>query len=272
MKKIISILCLLAIMSASVSAYNYTFSSGADTETTFAKSTQSEAFTIVNPYENVRNNKDSAYSPPQYGIFSGEIPTEILSLYHTPDKPSAVNSAPAITYANYPESENGAVMPILSELSQVSGGDILPSASVYSGENAKITPLYYDDNSIGTLEFPQFNRVIKVYEGETAENMKIGAGHFTGTSAWDGNVAVCAHNRGVENNFGFLKNMNIGDKIKYVTKYGERIYEVTGKKTAAVDDVSALQWSNENLLTLATCVENDSSIRLIVTAKAVSDN
>lgn len=35
-----------------------------------------------------------------------------------------------------------------------------------------------------------------VYPGATYESMKKGAGHVDGTSVWNGNVALCGHNRG----------------------------------------------------------------------------
>lgn len=272
MKKILiitAVLFLLAVLSTSVSAYTYNFSSGADSKTTFDKPTQSDEFTVANPYENVRSNKDSAYSPPPYGIFSGDIPTDYASQYHTQDKPSTVNSTSTVTYSNYPSSENGATMPIISELSQTVDGEILPSTSVYTSETANILPLYYSDGSMGTLEFPRFKKTIKVYEGESLENMKLGAGHASSTSAWNGNCAIFAHNRGVTNNFGFLKDMNVGDKITYTTKYGERVYEVTSKMQITETDTSPLAWSADNILSLVTCVENKEGYRWYVTAVQV---
>jgi sortase A len=127
--------------------------------------------------------------------------------------------------------------------------------------------MYYSDNSIGTLEFPRFSKTIKVYEGETLENMKLGAGHFSSTSAWDGNCAIAAHNRGVENNFGFLKDIDIGDKIIYTAKYGVREYTVSSKTQIDETDTSGLTWSSENELSLYTCVQNVAGKRLLVICK-----
>ena len=47
---------------------------------------------------------------------------------------------------------------------------------------------------LGTLTIRE--RSIQVYEGTTDSNLLRGAGHFTGTSAWDGNVCFAGHNRG----------------------------------------------------------------------------
>jgi len=267
MKKIIKIIAtfiLLSQLSLSSFAYNYTFSSGADSKTTFDKSTQSGDFTVINPYENVRNNKDAAYSPPPYGIFSGDIPTDPSSLYHTADKPSTVTTTSNVTYSSYTSSSNSDTTANLPDISAFSSDEMLASTSVYSDGNAKILPMYYSDGSIGKLEFPKFGKSIKVYEGESMENMRLGAGHMSGTSAWDGNCVIAAHNRGVPNNFSFLKNMNVGDKVKYTSQYGTRTYEVVTKTQIAVDDLSCLEWSAENILSLLTCVEGVPEKRLLV--------
>ena len=51
------------------------------------------------------------------------------------------------------------------------------------------------DGSIGTLKIPSLDINMKVWEGETKESMKKGLGHYSSTSAWDGNIGVCGHNR-----------------------------------------------------------------------------
>lgn len=49
------------------------------------------------------------------------------------------------------------------------------------------------DGSIGTLKIPSLDINMKVWEGETKESMKKGLGHYSSTSAWDGNIGVCGH-------------------------------------------------------------------------------
>ena len=271
MKKIIRIITtiiLLSQLSLSTFAYNYTFSSGTDPKTTFDKSTQNDGFTVTNPYENVRSNKDSAYTPPPYGIFSGEIDTDLLSLYHTPDKPLSV-ATPNVTYSSYNSSENSDANINLPEAPIISSEEMSASTSVYNDTPQQTLPLYYSDGSIGTLKFPKFDKTIKVYEGTSLDNMRLGGGHFSETSAWTGNVCVAAHNRGVVNNLGFLKDINIGDKVTYVTKYGQRTYEVISSSQISVDDTSGLAWSADNLLSLYTCVESVPSLRLLVVCREI---
>jgi sortase (surface protein transpeptidase) len=45
--------------------------------------------------------------------------------------------------------------------------------------------------------------------------MKIGVGHFEFTSAWDGNVGISGHNRGVPAAIGGIKDLKNGDEIIY---------------------------------------------------------
>ena len=249
MKKLIIFLILCALCAQPAFAYNYTFSSGADTLNIFDKTTDKNDY-----YDdvNVRRNKDVTYYPPEYGVFSGNIPTDKTSLYHDYNNNTQSNTTSGTAVVTYSNAES----------TDYSG--FLPPTSVYADEPAQTLPLYYSDGSIGKLEFPKFGKTIKVYEGESMENMRLGAGHMSGTSAWDGNCVIAAHNRGVPNNFSFLKNMNVGDKVKYTSQYGTRTYEVVTKTQIAVDDLSCLEWSAENILSLLTCVEGVPEKRLLV--------
>ena len=203
-KTIAAVILLAANLFTSALAYQYNFSSGADTLNTFDKTTDKDDF-----YDdtNVRRNKDVTYFPPEYGVFSGNIDTDHTNPYYTPNNSSS-NATSTTSNVTFNNSEN------------VDYSGFLLSTSIYSDESAQILPLYYSDGSIGNLEFPKFSKNIKVYEGESLENMRLGAAHFSNTSAWDGNVPIAAHNRGVPNNFNFLKNMNVGDNVKYSTQYG----------------------------------------------------
>ena len=51
------------------------------------------------------------------------------------------------------------------------------------------------DGSIGTLKIPSLDINMKVWEGETKESMKKGLGHYSSTSAWDGNNRAQASRR-----------------------------------------------------------------------------
>lgn len=130
--------------------------------------------------------------------------------------------------------------------------------------------LYYTDGSIGTLRIPVLGLKVKVYEGESLANMKKGAGHFTSTSCWDGNVAMASHNRGSSAYFGEIHTLEKGDRITYETKLGNCTYEVFYVGKIQEDDFSRLGLSSENLITLITCVRNQPELRWCVQAREIS--
>lgn len=107
-----------------------------------------------------------------------------------------------------------------------------------------------------------------ILEGTTQEVLRRGVGHFTSTSKWDGNVVLAAHNRGYKYNFfQEIKRLEIGDIIEYQTEQGKRTYEVCGKEKIKETDLSILENTKENKLTLITCVENMPEYRLYIQAK-----
>jgi len=79
-------------------------------------------------------------------------------------------------------------------------------------------------------------------------------------------VAIAAHNRGVNNHFGKIHALNMGDKITYTTKLGTRSYTVYSVAKISVDDLSVLNDSAENIITLVTCVMDQPSYRWCVKA------
>ena len=127
--------------------------------------------------------------------------------------------------------------------------------------------LYYTAGHLGTLTIPAIDLTVKVYQSTDSTALAKGAGHFSSTSIWDGNVAFAAHNRGVTNHFGKIHTLSIGDKITYTTKLGTRTYEVYSVSKISVNDVSVLNDSADNILTLVTCVMNQPDYRWCVQAR-----
>ncbi len=122
------------------------------------------------------------------------------------------------------------------------------------------------DGSIGTVKIPSLDINMKVWEGETNASMKKGLGHYSSTSAWDGNVAMCGHNRGSKYVIGSIKNLEQGDIITYTTIYGARTYAVTSVKIISNTDWSDLQATSDNRLTLTTCLAGHPKSRVCVQA------
>lgn len=126
------------------------------------------------------------------------------------------------------------------------------------------------DGSIGTLKIPSLDINMKVWEGETKESMKKGLGHYSSTSAWDGNIGVCGHNRGAKYTIGSIEDLEIGDTITYTTIYGTRTYEVVLVKTISNSDWSYLQATADNRITLTTCLANQPEKRICVQAVQIT--
>ena len=125
----------------------------------------------------------------------------------------------------------------------------------------------YSGGSLGTLKIPTLGLSVKVYQGTDADALRKGAGHFASTSIWEGNVAIAGHNRGVNNHFGKIHTLDIGDTIKLTTQLGTRSYEVYSVSKIGVDDTSVLSDSTENIITLVTCVKNQPDYRWCVQAR-----
>lgn len=130
--------------------------------------------------------------------------------------------------------------------------------------------MHRDDGSIGTVNIPSLGISYMLYEGETTESMSKGLGHFSSTSGWDGNVGICGHNRGAKYAIGGIKDMEVGDTIIYQTVYGTRYYSVETVAVVSETDLSYLQPTTDNYITLITCIAGRPGYRVCVQAKEVS--
>ena len=261
MKKIVICLVVITLLAAfpqSVTASelftcNYAFESGTGTLADFGTATPfTGAVAIDYEQENIRRNKDTSYYPPGYGLFGGDIPTDRTSLFHAADQPEYAR----VVSGNYEEMYTD---------NQPVGNSIINI--VPTGQVLLTVPAYHADGSIGSLSIPRLKLNVRVFEGESLDSMQKGAGHFEFTSAWDGNIGIAGHNRGSAGYFEGVKDLRIGDEITYTTKHGTRTYIVYAKEKINDTDYSKLGWSDENILTLITCVEGVSSQRWAVQAR-----
>jgi sortase A len=265
--------------------YNYEFESGADTKETFGVPTQTDKAAYNPELENIRRNKDVALFPPGYGVFSGDIPTEASSPYHSNVKPDYAGDI-----TNYSSSVDSYYGNLSATAGSMSDTGLLPSTSTMQsapvqdfttvGEREISQSSVYndyllteasvrEDGSIGTLKIPALGLSVTVYEGEDLDNLSRGVGHFTFTSAWSGNIGIAGHNGGSAGYFEGIKDLDYGDKITFSTAYGTRTYEVTDFETISETDYSVLGYTPDNRLTLITCVEGEPSKRLAVIAEMV---
>lgn len=95
-------------------------------------------------------------------------------------------------------------------------------------------------------------------------------GHFEETAKDEGNVGLAAHNRGYENNyFENLRKLNQKDKIYYNYKGERKEYEVETMAIIKDTDWTYLEETEDNRITLITCVENEPEYRRCVQGKEV---
>lgn len=123
-----------------------------------------------------------------------------------------------------------------------------------------------DKNIIGYISIEKIG-LEKAPIADGTENKIINkyVGHFKETAYLDGNVCLCSHNRGSKAAyFGELKKLTNGDEIIYITKYETKKYEVQEIKIIEETDFSILEQTEENKITLITCVENQKNLRLCV--------
>lgn len=112
---------------------------------------------------------------------------------------------------------------------------------------------------------PKISLEAEISEGTSKEIMNKYVGHFEETSKNSGNVGLAAHNRGYEvNYFSQIKALREGDEIIYKYYDFEKTYIVVENKIIKDTDWSYLEETEENRITLITCVENEPEYRRCV--------
>lgn len=102
-------------------------------------------------------------------------------------------------------------------------------------------------------------------DGETLNQY---IGHFPQSGTNCGNIALAAHNRGYKvNYFSRIKELKNSDEIIYILKETENKYEVYENKIIKDTDVYVIENTEEETITLITCVENRPNFRRCVKGK-----
>lgn len=271
-KSLIVAAALTALCIAPAHALEYTID-GAD-DYLFGQPTSDDTiYEWENP--NVDRSKNTALIPPGFGTPTSYLPGS--GEYLTPNLvPGALSSglvnqvgsvgnpdggtSTNATGNGYPAADTGvdsSGFPVVD--TSVSGAD--GQATAFTEVTSD---LYYSNGSLGTLKIPSIGLTVGVYEGTDSAPLLKGAGHFTGTSIWLGNVCVAGHNRGVRNDFGKIHTLKAGDTITFTTVLGTMTYAVSSVTKVAVTDTSGLSATVGNQITLYTCVENQPAYRWCV--------
>ena len=246
-------LCLTAALTAVLAAapaYALDYTVDAPEDYLFGRPTSMETVTEYGA-DNVDRSKNTALIPPTFGSPTSYLPNtgEPLTPNLIPGALSGglVSSVGSVGSVSYPTVDNGGNW----------------NSTAYTPVSSD---LYYSNGSLGTLKIPSTGLTVKVYEGTDSTALKKGAGHFNDASIWNGNVCIAGHNRGVNNHFGQIHTLTVGDTIAYTTKLGTRSYTVTSVSKVLETDTSGTTASSDNRLTLYTCVRDQSAYRWMVCA------
>ena len=201
---------------------------------------------------NVDRSKNAALIPPRFGTPTSYLPGSGDPLTPNPT-PGALDRA-------------GLAAPPASVPSPESAAGNRGGSSQHTGYTAVTDDLYYSGGYLGTLKIPAIGLSTKVYEGTDSSTLAKGAGHFPGTSIWDGNCCIAGHNRGVRDDFGDLHTLEPGDTITWTTKLGTRTYQVVSVEKVLETDTSGTATTSDNRITLFTCVRDQRAYRWCVRA------
>lgn len=127
--------------------------------------------------------------------------------------------------------------------------------------------------SIGIISIPKIDLNVALSEGIDASVLKYAVGHFTGTPmpGDKGNFCVAGHRSYTYNQyFNRLDELEKGDKITVTTMTGEFQYEVYESKVVEPEEISVLDNTEDEEITLVTCTPiRVATHRLIIKGKMV---
>ena len=122
-------------------------------------------------------------------------------------------------------------------------------------------------HNIWQIEIPKINLVAPISDGTSTNIMNKYVGHFEETPKENGNIGLAAHNRGYPvNYFQDLKLLQVGDLIIYTCNGTISKYSVSETGIIKDTDWSKLENTNQDKLTLITCLENEPEYRRYVQA------
>jgi sortase A len=105
---------------------------------------------------------------------------------------------------------------------------------------------------IGRLEIPRVGLSAVVVEGTAKTALRRAAGHIEGTAVpgQPGNIGIAAHR---DTFFRPLRNVRLNDIVRLTTPRGEYDYRVVSTRVVSPEEVSVLDPSKQEILTLVSC-------------------
>ena len=264
-KKFIPIISLGLLCILTLPAFAADYTAMPPTQALFGTPTSVNVVTVDNSINRteVDISKNSALIPPAFGSHTSNLRGSGEPL--TPNL-APRTEVPQVDIAGLPMVTVISTVPS-SSVANVGGDTVIPGTIdtsiyedyyTYDAFTEVTDDMYYTGGYIAKLSIPDLDLSVKVYEGTTNSVLSKGVGHFKGTSIWDGNVCLASHNRGKGACFSDIHELDLGAVIKLTTKLGTRKYEVYSIEKISVDDTTALQNTGDNIITLITCVKNQS--------------
>jgi len=171
------------------------------------------------------------------GFFAYIENESILAIFITSrDKGSSID------YYNLDAAEAGASAAVQTE-----------TVTAISQDGRLIVPYYYQADQIGTIRISSVDIDVGVYQGDSEDELKLGAGHYFASllPGQDGNIVVAAHRTTYFRN---LENLKTGDEVEFDTTYGQYTYQVREIKILDGSEFGTIaKPADQEQLTLYTC-------------------
>ena len=135
-------------------------------------------------------------------------------------------------------------------------------------------PATVGDGPIGRIEIPRVGLSAMVVEGTDTATLRRAAGHIQGTAlpGQGGNIGIAAHR---DTFFRPLRNVRLDDIVTLTTLRGEYDYRVVSTRVVSPREVSVLNPSEHETLTLVSCYPfyfvGPAPNRFVVRAERLSD-
>lgn len=138
--------------------------------------------------------------------------------------------------------------------------------------NLASTPLRVTGNAIAVLDIPEYSIRGQIVEGTDDETLKNYIGKFVGSAdpGEIGNFSLAAHNNIYTELFRNLHKVQVGDKVRIVTKTHEYIYTVTSTETVDPTRTDVLKGGTKREITLITCTQAATK-RIVVKGELTSE-
>ena len=117
---------------------------------------------------------------------------------------------------------------------------------------------------VGVIKIDKIGYEGPIYEGTTLDTLAKGVGHLSNSPYFNGNVCLAAHN--TSKFWAKLNTLENGDTITYTSFLGTKEYQVNNITQVEETDWTLLNDTEENYLTLVTCIKGKSNLRLVVQA------